>query len=529
MPAIALAACTGSFEKYNTDQSGFDDDKKKQDYNYYGIPLGIVQQGIYFNYDWGSGKNWPFQVMQNLGADMFCGYMHDHKNFNGGHNNSTYHMMDGWNGGFWDNTYGYIMPEVQKAEMRNEVENPGFLGIAKILKVELMHRVTDIYGPIIYTRFGSGLNSMPDTQQEAYMAFFADLDQALEKIELHTTELEGIENFEKFDILMPVGRKTYRQWTKFANSLRLRLAMRLAMADPETAAAQVRRAMEHPAGLLEDAEDVVAVSTSSGYGNPLGEINKGWNEVYLNANMESIMGGFADPRLERYFTPAEALDDNDVEIIGVLPYKDTYKGIRQGTGFNHLRYRGHSQAGITQTTDALLMTAAEVWFLRAEAALRGWTTELPAHCYEQGVRTSFNQWRVLGADEYLGSHATPKDYVDALDPANDITARSTVTPCWDDASTNEQKLERIIVQKWIATFPEGCEAWAEQRRTGYPRLFPVLVNDSHLIDTDKGPRRLNFSVSLITANPAQYQALVSALGGADNCATPLWWDTGKNF
>lgn len=115
--------------------------------------MGIIQQGIYFNYDWGSGKNWPFQTMQNLGADLFSGYVHDFNPFNEGKNNSTYYMMDGWNGSTWDNTYGYIMPEVQKSETINEKDNIGFFGITKILKVELMHRLSDLYGPIVYTQF----------------------------------------------------------------------------------------------------------------------------------------------------------------------------------------------------------------------------------------------------------------------------------------------------------------------------------------------------------------------------------------
>ena len=105
-----------------------------------------------------------------------------------------------------------------------------------------------------------------------------------------------------------------------------------------------------------------------------------------------------------------------------------------------------------------------------------------------------------------------------------------VTPAWDNAASNEEKLEKIITQKWIACYPEGCEAWAEQRRTGYPKLFPVLVNDSQgTIDTNLGPRRLNFFVGIQTANPEQYAALTKALGGADNCGTRLWWDTGRNF
>lgn len=78
-----------------------------------------------------------------------------------------------------------------------------------------------------------------------------------------------------------------------------------------------------------------------------------------------------------------------------------------------------------------------------------------------------------------------------------MKAVNTLTPKWDDAAGNEDKLGRIITQKWLAMFPEGGEAWAEQRRTGYPRLFPVLVNQSEgTVDTNLGPRRLNFFVGI---------------------------------
>lgn len=523
---IGLTACTDSFEEYNTNQAGFPDQSKEQEFNKYGISLGVVQQGIYFNYDWGGGKNWPFQVMQNLSSDMFSGYVHDFNPFAAGHGNTTYGMQDAWNGSSWDNTYGYIMTEVKKSEDLTEKDYPSFYGITKILKVELMHRISDLYGPIIYTQFGSKTGSMPDKQSDAYKAFFKDLDTGISMIQAYMDENPGVENFAKFDILTPKSNRTYAEWVKFGNSLRLRLAVRIAMADPALAASEVKKALTDKGGLLQDDEDIIAVSAEgTGYNNPFGEINKGWGEVFLNANMESYLGGYEDPRLEKFFNKAAGGVGEEV-----VPVKGTYKGIRQGTGFNHTNYTGHSRSTVGQTTGAVLMTAAEVWFLRAEAALRGWSAENVQTCYENGVKASFAQWKAKEVAAYLESEKAPKDYEDAFDAAYNIKAVGAVTPKWNTAATNEEKLEKIITQKWIACYPEGVEGWTEQRRTGYPRLFPVKVNDSQgTIDSKVGPRRLNFSVTIITANPEQYSALTSALGGADNCGTRLWWDTGRNF
>lgn len=523
---VVLSACTGNFESFNTNEVGFPDDLKEQEFNKYGMPLRIVQQGIYFNYDWGGGKNWTFQVMQNLGADMFCGYFHDFNPFIEGHGNTTYNMQDGWNGSFWENTYGYILPEIRKSEELTEDTYPSFFGITCILKVELMHRVADLYGPIIYTQFGMKTGSMPDTQDEAYRAFFKDLDTGIRSIRAYMEANPKVENFAKFDILMPPGKRTYAEWIRFANSLRLRLAVRIAMADPVLAEAEARKALSDPSGLLEEDDEIVAVSTvGTGYNNPLGEISQSWGEAILNANLESYMVGYKDPRLPRYFDRATGGVGEEL-----FPIKDTFKGIRQGTGFNHKNYTGHSRSTIQQSSNAVLMTAAEVWFLRAEAALRNWSAEDPRTCYRNGVRASFAQWSAGDVKDYLESTDTPVGYKDAFSPAFDIEAVGTVTPAWDDAATREEKLEKIITQKWIACYPEGCEAWAEQRRTGYPRLFPVLVNDSRgKIDSQLGPRRLNFYVGIQTANPEQYEALKTALHGPDDCGTRLWWDTGRNF
>lgn len=514
---LLWSACTGRFEEYNTDKTGFTEEQKAYDYNTYGIWMNVIQTGIYFNYDWGGGKNWIFQTMQNLSADMFCGYMHDFKPFNAGLTNTVYNLEDGWNGTMWENTYGYIMTEVKKAEDFTRNTYPHLYAATKILKVELMHRVSDYYGPIVYTRFGeSHAGVMPDTQEEAYACFFDDLDEALRLLEGYN----GKTSFARFDMLMTENYKTYEQWKRFANSLRLRLAIRIAMADPEKARTEALKSLRDPGGLLETPGHLVAVSASgTGYSNPLGEINKAWGEVFLNANMESILVGYQDPRLPFYFEPATGQG-----------YAGEYRGIRQGTGFNHTRYSEHSKSTVTQTTHAVLMTPAEVWFLRAEAALRGWSSESAATCYQEGVQASFTQWGAGSAADYLASDRRGVDYIDVFTPEYTIEAVCLVSPRWEENASDEIKLEKIITQKWIACYPEGCEAWAEQRRTGYPRLFPVLTNRSNgKIDTQIMIRRLNFPVSILTSNPAQYEALCRYLNGPDTGGTRLWWDKAKNF
>lgn len=529
---FAVTSCTDHFRSLNTDKSGITEEEMKIDYNNLGILLGIVQQGIYFNYDYGKGKNWPFQLMQNLNADMFCGYMHDAKPLNGGTHNSDYNLQDGWNSSLWNNTYAYILPQIKRLEKTAYFEHPTFYGITKILKVEVMHRVTDYYGPIIYSHFGDeDREYLPDTQQEVYYQFFEELNEAVETLSKSRTWGTEDEEFSRFDILLD-GK--YSTWIKFANSLRMRLAVRIAMSDPEKASSEFQKSLDNGYGVFENESDVAAVSTQSGYTNPLGEINRVWNEVFMNASMESILKGYNDPRLAMYFEPCISdvqLKDKDGQDSLLVHCKGEYRGIRQGTCFAHNMYMALSKAAVSQSTNAVLMTPAEVWFLRAEAALRGWTDEDAGYCYQRGVTVSFRRNKIEDVSGYLQSDNVGADFVDVCDASNNIKARCKVSPRWIEDVQDEEKLEKIITQKWIAMFPEGCEAWAEQRRTGYPKLFPVKINNSRngSVDTEIMIRRINFPGGIKNSNPTQYQALIEALNGEDNAGTRLWWDTGRNF
>ena len=173
------------------------------------------------------------------------------------------------------------------------------------------------------------------------------------------------------------------------------------------------------------------------------------------------------------------------------------------------------------------MTTAEAYFLRAEGALRGWNMDGDAKSlYELGIKTSFDQRGASGAAAYITDNVKmPKAYVDPNFPVNNSAAVNNVTIAWDAAATNEVKLQKIITQKWIAGFPEGQEAWSDYRRTGYPKLFPVLKNTSGgKITTEFGVRRINFVQSEISLNKGGVDSGIAKLGGPDNGGTRLWWD-----
>ena len=125
----------------------------------------------------------------------------------------------------------------------------------------------------------------------------------------------------------------------------------------------------------------------------------------------------------------------------------------------------------------------------------------------------------------------PESYEDPLGKESNTSEVSTVTVKWDTRGDFETNLEQIITQKYLAMFPEGQEAWSEFRRTGYPRILPVLVNNSGgKISTSKQIRRLNYPSTEYSTNAEAVATATHTLNSessnptGDNGGTSVWWD-----
>lgn len=130
-----------------------------------------------------------------------------------------------------------------------------------------------------------------------------------------------------------------------------------------------------------------------------------------------------------------------------------------------------------------LMKVSEVNFLRAEGALRGWNMGGTAQSfYEQGIRTAYLEDRHSSRKEYVNyvddylNVVAPKGiaYVDPQGLTPDMPSVTKIGVKWNESDSKETKLEKIITQKYIASFPYSYESWVDLRRTGYPKLFPIL-------------------------------------------------------
>jgi fructose-specific component phosphotransferase system IIB-like protein len=509
---FVMSSCTKNFKALNTDPSKVTSAQASGDFQYIGGFLPDMEQNI------ASPVDYIYQVQQNLNADIFCGYMSS-PDYGFGPNNATYFMRYDWNNQAFDTGNQHIMNNWAQVKALARPQDQHFVAIALILKVEGMHRVTDIYGPIPYSQYGTGNFYVPyDSQQSIYNRFFTELDTAVNTLTTYVKANPGAEPFKPFDL---VYGGDYKQWLKFANTLRLRLAMRIVYADPATAKLQAEKAVADPNGLLTDATDDALLNQVNGltYQNSLWNITNAYQDISMGAPMQSILEGYGDPREGVYFLKS-----------GDDPTK--FEAIRSGLNITTPKYLKFSLLNVVATTPMQIMNASESYFLKAEGALRGWNMGggTAQSFYEAGITASFKDKGVTMPTGYLtDATSTAQPYVDPTDASNNVPAGNpylnNITIKWDASSTFEQSLQRIITQKWLAIYPDGEEAWSEFRRTGYPKQFLVKENDSGgTIITTNYVRRLPYTSNENKVNVKGVATGVAALGGPDNGGTKLWWD-----
>ncbi len=516
---LFATGCTKNFDELNTNPKALSSEQVGADYN---LVSAFLQEAQRFIIPQTTG----YQTGVNLASQSYCGFVANQAPFVSNMNNMTYALQNGWINNIWNPRYTNVMNPTYKT-IQLAADNPDFKDLdafARIIRVSAMSRVSEHFGPIIYSQYNvlnEDGNIAYDDEPTLYANYFQDLDIAINTLKsLVSSPISP--QMKKADLAY--DSNNYENWLRYANTLRLRLALRVVYADPGMAKTQGEAAL-NPAngGLLEDNSQNCFIELSTTH--PLNIIGYDWSDTRMNAQMESIMGGFDDPRISKYFVPAD-----DPVVLG------QYKGIRLGVEIDaKSRYDNFSKLVFFTENKHQLMVASESWFLRAEAALRGWANAGDAQTnYETGIQRSFELYGVQSQlDAYLADGTSkPKPYQDpkAVNPGqNDVPEGSphlsTITIKWEDGDNNDRKLERIITQKWIALFPDGEEAWAEYRRTGYPILFPIVVNHSAgKIPTIPGIRRMQYPESEYDTNTGGVEAAVALLGGPDTGAPRLWWD-----
>ncbi len=505
LPAIALltlfVSCTKNFEDMNKN------DEK--------IPE-ITEQELPFLFAkaLSVGSPYSYQTYQNLYADLYAQYFATTAT---AFQTDRYTIRQDWNSNNWRNQYTGVIPQL-KAIFDNTDPASNEYALASIWWVYCFHHLTDYFGPVPYFQVGDATGELIpyDAQEAIYDDFFARLKTAVEHLKANTPgTLYGASD-------LIYGGDT-EKWIRFANSLRLRLALRISAVNPQKAKSEAEDAVQ--SGVMEtNAEDALMTKSLSGNDyNQLAHIAV-WNEFSMSSGMYSYLKGYEDPRLPVYFQPAKSSGAFASLRNGQIN-ADLNHDENQPDNLSQIGPSWVTPAGTSWTENPTrpqdILRCAEVFFLRAEGALNGWNMGGAAEgFYAQGITSSMESHGVPMADieAYLQSDAVPAapgDYKNSEPVSN--------TPVKWSAAIETQRAQ-IGTQKWLALYPDGFEAWAELRRTGYPILYPVVQSDNPSLPTGTPIKRIPYPTVELQTNAEALEQGKVLLGGPDDAATRLWWD-----
>lgn len=425
-----------------------------------------------------------------------------------------------------------------------------------IYRVYLMSIITDIYGDVPCKEAGMGFlqgifNPRYDTQEEIYHSFFQDLTAAVEALDPAKDAITG-------DVIY--GGNILK-WKKLANSLRLRFAMRISNVDPQKAQQEFEAACQADGGIFDSAEDdalikYMNIAFSFGQdaygdfrGNALSKLLFGNdpanNPSYLCATLFNQLYNTGDPRtfmLSRCYydglmsatSPDNRVDltqemiDKGIAFQPCLPGAFSWEPWPTGYDSDILKELAETNPNVTISVaretepklannflrgdnPGVVMTFAETRFLLAEAALKKWNVDgqTAEALYEEGVRA---------AVDFLVTRYK-------CDPVSE-EEMNVYLSANGMGHTKEQKMASIHTQAWILHFTNPAECWANQRRSGYPKLkSPAEYGFEQFMTGGKEiPVRLCYPVLESSYNKTGYEEALERMGGKDSWNTPVWWD-----
>lgn len=525
---LALSLFTAcDFQKINTNEFELLPEEGLMDGISIGGPITALQKCVFpvgTQADGTSVAN-RYQTAYNLAADCWSGYFGQNNNW-GGPNNLNYFLKDGWVASSYTESYSTVVPLWQDLKGKTETQFPEVFALAQILKISAWHKATDMFGPIPYKEAGKGLITVPyDSQEEVYKSMFKELSDAIEVL----TKYADNGNSKLLPNADAVYAGDVHKWVVYANSLMLRLAMRVYYADAALSKQYALQAVNHSYGVMKTKDDEAKMERGASleFKNNLDVLINQYNECRMGSSMLAYLGGYQDPRLPKYFNTSTVSQAVTVGTYG------KYSGVPTGHDVSsNDAFKDSSRPAITSTTPTYWMRASEVYFLLAEAALHGFAVGGTAESlYEKGIEMSFEENGIASSEvaDYMSSGLKPSAYSFHLTNPNvnvDAPALTQATTEW--TGTDEEKLEKIMIQKWIALYPNGQEAWTEYRRTGYPKLHSTITNYSNgEVDSEVGIRRMRFPTNKSTsaediANLESARKLLR--GGLDKAGTRLWWD-----
>lgn len=517
---LALASC--NYPEINTNVYGITEDEMKQGGLLYGAPFMDMQQlvipigsptqttgpgndlactdimsgGNYIGY-WGMNNNWNFNTEASW-------------NFTESRMNYAYQNLYSKLFRSWNSIYQYTKDSEDPADKQVEA-------LVNVVKVAGWLRATDAFGPIVYTKAGDGdIAPKLDKQEVVYKAMMADLHKSAKILSQATSKV-----LPAYDAIYDGNAQN---WARLANSLLLRMAVRVHFKDETLAKEYIGKALNQEfGGVIENEAQEAKIQNSEKMPlmNSMLPIVVDYKEARLGATIWSYLSGYGDPRLNAYF--AEGVYWGNAGFYAIAPTSDRAK--REGA--NTAEYAARPK--VDANSPLFWFRASETYFLKAEAALYGLIQDDVKTLYEAGVAQSFKENGVsLGS--YLSNEKKPKDVRNSELNYNYsyscIISEGNVSPKWDANGGKEKQLQQIITQKYLALYPNAMEAWTEYRRTGYPYLMkPADKNAYSRINGEASmitPERFRFSPQEYGTNPNMSE-VPGLLEGEDQGATRLWW------
>jgi len=386
------------------------------------------------------------------------------------------------NGSAWNTLYAEVIRDLR--ETKRFVEQDNFLtaqakanqmAMAEVLEVFTFHVLVDIFGDIPYTQaLTDDVTPAYDDDADIYADLVSRLDAAI-------AQLSGDSDMGAYDIVYGGDAD---MWRLFANSLKLRMAIRLADVNPGLAETMAEAAVND--GVFTSNADNFALSYqgSTPNTNPLwvSLIQSGRSDYIAASTLVEPMVALDDPRLPYYYK-----DPVGAEFLGGI-YGDN-------NAFNAFSHPGEWQED--PTFPGIIMSNWEVAFLKADAAERGFDVGGTAEeFYDEGITASILYWGgdQAAADAYL---------------ANPDVAYPT--------AMGATPFERIALQKWIALYDQGFEAWSTVRFYDYPSM-PIAV-----LSELPTPSRYTYPVTEYSLNEENVATARTNMGG-DELGGKVFWD-----
>lgn len=477
----SLFSCTDKFEEINTDPNRPNDVTP-------GILLGQMQYRI-VNNSIQASRSFTHELMQ----------VHAPRSSPGGQGLHRYVVQPGQ--AVWTGFYDRLTDVEDIYKISDRLKENNYKAIALVYKSWAYSILTDLYGDVPYSQAikASEGNFSPafDKQKDIYIQILKDLETANTLFNDTKALTYGGDLVYNANVLSGGRNVGIQKWRKFANSLRLRLLLRISKRDGEVNVnQQITSILANPTTspvFTANADDAIfRYPGTFPYFNPYFQARTlEWRDgTYFTKFFLNHMNAINDPRRAIWVTPV------------IVNGQSVYQGIDSGypTSLEYIVGRNSSYPDVLKTSPLLgvMMTFSEVEFIKAELALKGFNTGKTAKAhYDAGITASMVQWGATMPAGFL----------------------NTAGVAYNATGTAAQQLEQIILQKYYAYFFVDYQSWFEKRRTGYP----VLPRGTGIPVENVFPSRVPYPTYLQSLNASNLQAAVASIGG-DNSNVKLWWE-----